>query len=115
MRINQITDLEQMRQVARLLEAENDRLHKRLEAMVSQLAALQGKSGSELLQLELLKLQEQMAALQRRMFGPVLGEKPARRGAKDQKAPARTWAQSAAAAAHHRAAVRASPVRPDLH
>ena len=58
-----------MRQIARLLEAENDRLHKRLEALVTQLAALQGKSGSELLQLELLKLQEQMAALQRRMFG----------------------------------------------
>lgn len=58
-----------MRQIARLLEAENARLHKRLEALVSQLAALQGKSGSELLQLELLKLQEQMAALQRRMFG----------------------------------------------
>lgn len=69
MRIDQITDLEQMRQLAQLLEAENTRLHKRLEMLVSQLAALQGKSGSELLQLELLKLQEQMAALQRRMFG----------------------------------------------
>ena len=69
MRIDQITDLEQMRQIARLLEAENAGLHKRLEGLVAQLAALQGKSGSELLQLELLKLQEQMAALQRRMFG----------------------------------------------
>jgi len=69
MRIDQITDLEQMRQVASLLEAENTRLHERLETLVTQLAALQGKSGSELLQLELLKLQEQMAALQRRMFG----------------------------------------------
>ena len=69
MSIDQITDLEQLRQVAQILEAENTRLHKRLEALVSQLAALQGKSGAELLQRELLKLQEQMAALQRRMFG----------------------------------------------
>ena len=41
MRIDQITDLEQMRQVAQILEAENTRLHKRLETLVTQLAALQ--------------------------------------------------------------------------
>ena len=43
MRIDQITDLEQMRQLAQLLEAKNTRLHKRLEALVTQLAALQGQ------------------------------------------------------------------------
>ena len=52
-----------------LLQAENARLHERLATVVAQLAALQGKSPPEQLQLELTKLQEQMAKLQQKMFG----------------------------------------------
>ena len=61
--------MDQLRQVALLLQAENARLHERLATVVAQLAALQGKSPPEQLQLELTKLQEQMAKLQQKMFG----------------------------------------------
>jgi transposase len=83
--IEKIVDLEQLRQVAVLLQAENDRLHKRLEVLVAQLAALQGKSGSEQLERELLKLQEQMAVLQHRMFGRSSEKSPHTAGAKEKK------------------------------
>jgi transposase len=83
--IDKIVDLEQLRQVALLLEAENARLHKRLEVLVAQLAALEGKSGSELLQRELLKLQEQLAALQHRMFGRSSEKSPHAAGSKEKK------------------------------
>ncbi len=85
MRIEQITDMEQLRQVAQLLEAENTRLHKRLEVLVAQLAALEGKSGSEQLQKELCKLQEQMAVLQQRMFGRSSEKSPHPAGSKEKK------------------------------
>ena len=68
-RPEEITDVAQLRQVALLLQAENARLHERLATVVAQLAALQGKSPPEQLQLELTKLQEQMAKLQQKMFG----------------------------------------------
>ena len=68
-RPEEITDVDQLRQVALLLQAENARLHERLATVVAQLAALQGKSPPEQLQLELTKLQEQMAKLQQKMFG----------------------------------------------
>lgn len=68
-RPEEITDVAQLRQVALLLQAENARLHERLATVVAQLAALQGKSPPEQLQLELTKLQEQMDKLQQKMFG----------------------------------------------
>lgn len=94
LRLDQITDSQQLRQVAQLLESENRRLHERLARLVEEVAALRGKSGAEQLQLELLKLQEQMATMQHRMFGrssekqphgacsaePEAGEPPPRRG-----------------------------------
>lgn len=83
--IEKIVDLEQLRQVALLLEAENARLHKRLQVLVAQLAALEGKSGSEQLQRELLKLQEQMAVLQHRMFGRSSEKSPHTTGSKEKK------------------------------
>lgn len=93
LRIDQITDSQQLRQVAQLLEAENRRLHERLQVLCAQLATLQGKSESAQLQLELTKLQEQMAVMQHKLFGrssektPHIepsqagdGKKPPRRG-----------------------------------
>lgn len=68
-RIEQINDISQMRQVAQLLEAENRRLHERLAKLVAELSALKGKSAPEQLSLELLKLQEQLALMQHKMFG----------------------------------------------
>lgn len=52
----------------RLLLAENERLHKRLQQLSDKLATLEGKDGAQQLALEILQLQEQMAGLQRRMF-----------------------------------------------
>jgi transposase len=76
LRLETINDLDQMRQVAQLLEAENRRLHERLATLIQELAAFKGKSGSESLQLELLKRQEQMAALSQRMFGRSSEKQP---------------------------------------
>jgi transposase len=76
LRLETIHDLDQMRQVAQLLEAENRRLHERLAALSHELCALKGKSGAEQLELELLRLKEQMAALSQRMFGRSSEKQP---------------------------------------
>lgn len=67
-RIEQINDLETAREVAKLLEKENARLHARLEALVLEVAALRGESGKKQYEIEIVRLQEQMAALQRKLF-----------------------------------------------
>lgn len=83
--LDSITDLEQLRQVAVLLQAENDRLHKRLQELAAQLSAMQGKPETEVLQKELCKLQEQMAALQHRMYGRSTEKSPHTDGPKEKK------------------------------
>jgi transposase len=67
-RIEQIDDLETAREVAKLLEKENARLQARLEALVRENAALRGDSGTKQFEIEIVRLQEQMAALQRKVF-----------------------------------------------
>lgn len=69
LRIDDIEDLALARQVAQLLEKENARLHARVESLIRENATLRGEEGSKQLNLELLRLQEQMKALQQRMFG----------------------------------------------
>jgi transposase len=69
-RIEAEQDIERLRQVARLLEAENARLHARLATLTAALAAARGEEGTAALQLELLQLQEQLAARTRALFGP---------------------------------------------
>lgn len=69
LRIDDIDDIGLARQVAQLLEKENARLHARVELLVRENASLRGEEGQKQLELELLRLQEQMAALQQRMFG----------------------------------------------
>ena len=66
--VERIDDIGLARQVMRLLLAENDRLHKRLQALSDKLASIEGKDGAQQLALEILQLQEQMAGLQRRLF-----------------------------------------------
>ncbi len=88
-RPEEITDVDQLRQVALLLQAENARLHERLATVVAQLAALQGKSPPEQLQLELTKLQEQMAKLAQKMFGRS-SEKSKKQGRKRLRGPSRS-------------------------
>lgn len=68
-RVEQLRDLETAKQVASLLEAENARLHQRLEALVAENARLKGEDAQARLQLELEELKEQLALLQKRLFG----------------------------------------------
>jgi transposase len=72
----QVTDLETARQVIGLLEAENERLHQRLQQLVAELSRLKGQDASVQLQRELTKLQEQLALLQQRQFGPSSEKRP---------------------------------------
>ena len=67
--------------MASLLEAENARLHQRLEALALENARLKGEDAQARLQLELEGLKQQLALLQRRLFGASSekhGEKPAK-------------------------------------
>ncbi|MFB1485440.1 hypothetical protein, partial [Corallococcus sp. RDP092CA] len=65
-RVEQLRDLETAKQVASLLEAENARLHQRLEALALENARLKGEDAQARLQLELEGLKQQLALLQRR-------------------------------------------------
>jgi transposase len=69
LRIEAINDLGIAKQVAELAVAENARLYRRLEALAKENAELKGEDGDKQLELELLRIKEQMAALQHRMFG----------------------------------------------
>src|SRR5881296_1884763 len=63
------TDLERLRQMALLLEAENARLHRRLGELTRALAQATGATQAQL-ELEVQHLQEQLAARTRALFGP---------------------------------------------
>ncbi len=80
--LEQISDVSQLRQVAHLLDAENRRLHERLAKLIAENAALKGKSAPQQLSLELMRLQEQLAAMQQRMFGASSERSPS-----SEKAP----------------------------
>jgi transposase len=62
------TDLERLRQMALLLEAENARLHRRLVELTRALAQAKGAAQPQL-ELEIARLQEQLAARNRALFG----------------------------------------------
>jgi hypothetical protein len=70
-----ITDLDVAKQVAPLALAENERFNARLEALSEQLAALSDAKTPEQLDLELVRIGEQMMTLQRRRFGASSGRR----------------------------------------
>lgn len=74
--VETVQDVALLRQVIRLQEAEIERLHKRLAELVRRLAQAEGKSESAALQLELMKLSEQLATLQHRLYGPSSEKRP---------------------------------------
>jgi len=76
LKINTIKDLDTAKQVATLLQKENERLHKRIEKLITQMAKLEGKDSSEQLAFELKILKEQMDSMQRRMFGSSSEKRP---------------------------------------
>ena len=63
--------------VATLALAENERLYAHLEALATENASLRGERAPEQLKIELLRVKEQMMALQRRVFA-ASSEKRAR-------------------------------------
>lgn len=67
-RIDDIADLETAKRVAQLLEKENARLHTRLHALTLELAAARGQEGASQYELEIVRLQEQLKSLNRRLF-----------------------------------------------
>jgi len=69
-RIETEKDIEQLRQVALLQQAELDRLHRRLVELTGELAQARGEDATRVLQLELATLKEQLDARTRALFGP---------------------------------------------
>jgi transposase len=67
-RIDDIDDLETAKRVAQLLEKENARLHDRLHALTLELAAARGQEGAAQYELQIVRLQEQLNSLNRRLF-----------------------------------------------
>ncbi len=67
--VDTVQDVALLRQVIHLQEAEIARLHKRLCALCARLAQAEGKPEGATLQLELLKLTEQLKTLQHKMYG----------------------------------------------
>lgn len=78
--LDKITDIEVLRQAAQLLEAENRRLHQRIAQVLSQLAQLTGSDQRKALQLELEKLQRQLALRNEKLFGTSTSERRAEPG-----------------------------------
>jgi transposase len=69
LKIETITDLDTARNVALMLQKENERIHARLDELVRENAKLKGQDGNRQLELEIHKLQSQMSKLQKMMFG----------------------------------------------
>src|SRR5690349_22255985 len=67
--LEHVKDLETAKHMAALLEAENARLHQRLELLVQENARLKGEDAQQRLQLELTQLKEQLALMQQHLFG----------------------------------------------
>jgi transposase len=67
--VEKLDDPALVKQAALLLEQENARLHARLQELIAENAKLKGNDGQKQLELEIVRLQEQMATLRRDMFG----------------------------------------------
>ena len=67
--VEKLDDPALVKQAALLLEQENARLHARLQELTAEIAKLKGNDGHKQLQLEIVRLQEQMATLRQDMFG----------------------------------------------
>ena len=73
--LEQIQDPELLRQAARLLDRENQRLHEKIKSLLAELARLRGED-SAALQHELTFLQELLAQRNQALFGPSSEKRP---------------------------------------
>ena len=70
LQIDQLTDVNQLKQVTTLLLKENENLHKRLIILTRELAQLRGTDQQIQLELEIAKLEQQLDRFQKRLFAP---------------------------------------------
>lgn len=87
--VDTVQDVALLRQVIHLQEAEIGRLHKRLAELTRRLAQVQGTSESAALQGELVKLSEELSALQHRLYGPQSEKRSRPEAEPAQKPPQR--------------------------
>lgn len=80
-RIDTESDIEQLRRVARLLDAENQRLHKRLVELTRALQTARGEDSVQL-ELELSRLQDQLSRINQDIYGPSSEKRGRRDGEK---------------------------------
>ena len=64
---------------------ENDRLHRRLQELVKELAEAKGTDAYKQLEIELGNVQERLAGMQRKMFGDSSERRPKENAAKEKK------------------------------
>lgn len=76
MQLDQVTDLDTAKQMLALYEKENTRLQKQIEQLVREMARLKGHEDGEQLELEVTKLQEQLANLRQQVFGESSEKRP---------------------------------------
>jgi transposase len=87
LKIENISDPSQLKQIAILLQKENDRMHARLAEMTKELAKLKGQDGNRQLELEIENLQSQMSKLQRQLFAPSSERRPSQKKEEKEKEP----------------------------
>ncbi len=83
LQVDRINDVDQLKQVTRLALQENEKLHKRIVELTQEIARLKGESSQGKLELELERLQQQLARFQRRLFA----ESSEKRGSAGGDAP----------------------------
>jgi transposase len=77
LRLDAIRDAEQLRQVAGLLERENEKLHAKVTALTHELARLRGADASAA-ERQLVFLKELLAQREQALFGPSSEQRPRR-------------------------------------
>ncbi len=86
LRLDEIRDPELLRQVAVLLEPENDKLHAKLRALTAEVARLRGEVTPAALEVEFLK--ELLAQRERALFGASSERRlPPRRTSRRRRRP----------------------------
>ena len=75
LRLETIRDADMLRQVAILLERENDKLHAKLQTLTAELARLRGEARPAA-ELELEFLKELLAQREQALFGPSSEKRP---------------------------------------
>jgi transposase len=85
--VEKLHDPALVKQAALLLEQENARLHARLQELTAEIAKLKGHDGQKQLELELVRLQEQVAALRHDMFGSSSEKRKAKEASPPPRAP----------------------------